>query len=372
MNQSEFHFQGNPDLLPESGSTSWSAPSNIALVKYWGKYPVQLPANPSLSFTLEACSTRTTLEFEKIPGGTSSLGDSERLSVYLDGKPAPDFEPKIHQFLERIGPYMPFVQNLKIRLNTGNTFPHSSGIASSASGMAALSLCLLQIEQQMDPSLDAFRFNRKASFLARLGSGSACRSIDGGLVLWGEAEGMPGSSNLYGITYPRETDPVFQTYHDTILLIDRGKKEVSSTAGHGLMGGHPFAAARFQQARENISKLGEILKRGDLDAFCDLVEREALSLHALMMSGEPTYLLMKPGTLAVIEKVRQFRRETGLPLCFTLDAGANVHLLYPGAIAEKVYPFIQDELLAYAENGAHICDRVGKGAKVLSESQQNI
>ncbi|SFR38963.1 diphosphomevalonate decarboxylase [Robiginitalea myxolifaciens] len=371
MNDSEFHFQGNPDLLPDSGSTSWSAPSNIALVKYWGKYPVQLPANPSLSFTLEACATRTTLEFEKVSEHASSLADTDKLKVFLDGQPAPDFEPKIYKFLERISPYMPFVNGLKLRLNTGNTFPHSSGIASSASGMAALSLCLLEIEKQLDPHMDSLRFSRKASFLARLGSGSACRSIEGGLVLWGAAEGVPGSSDLYGITYPGETDPVFQTYHDTILLVDRGKKEVSSTAGHGLMEGHPFAQARFQQARENISRLEDILKRGDLNAFCELVEVEALSLHALMMSGEPSYLLMKPGTLAVIEKVRRFRKESGLPLCFTLDAGANVHLLYPGALSAKVYPFIQQELLSYAQDGAHICDRVGKGARPLTLHRRN-
>ena len=360
MEPSEFISTITRDALPASGSAAWMAPSNIALVKYWGKKAGQLPCNPSLSFTLDACNTRTRLAYrfrEDAPG--------PQAKVFLDGSPAPDFEPKVQQFLQRALPYLPFLEQMHLELHTSNSFPHSSGIASSASGMAALALCLVDIERKGDPEMSGAFFRRKASFLARLGSGSASRSIEGGLILWGQQEGFPESSDHYAIPYPHQVAPVFQSFHDTILLVDKGQKSVSSTAGHKLMEGHPFAMSRFEQARQHLQALQSILAEGDLQGFTELVETEALSLHAMMMSGSPSYLLMKPGTLSVIEEVRAFRRETGLPLCFTLDAGANVHLLYPKATAGEVYPFIQEALLPYCSGGHHICDQVGKGGRPL-------
>src|SRR5690606_17734873 len=139
----------------------------------------------------------------------------------------------------------------------------------------------------------------------------------------------------------------------------RGEKQVSSTLGHDLMHGHRFAQNRFAQANDNLTQLCNILESGDLEAFCQLCEREALSLHAMMMLSDPYFMLMRPGTLSVIERVWQFRRETNEPLCFTLDAGANVHLLYPQASAQKVLHFIKTELVPFCQNGAYLCDVVG-------------
>ena len=111
--------------------------------------------------------------------------------------------------------------------------------------------------------------------------------------------------------------------------MDEGQKQVSSTTGHGLMHEHPFAKHRFKQAHTNLDKLITVLEKGDLEGFIEIVEREALTLHAMMMTGQPYFMLMKPDTLSIIEKVWAFRKSTKTPLCFTLDAGANVHLLYP-------------------------------------------
>src|SRR5690606_943146 len=131
-----------------------------------------------------------------------------------------------------------------------NSFPHSSGIASSASGMSALALCLMDMEQQMEPSITDDYRTEKASFLARLGSGSACRSIEGPLIVWGAHREIDGSSNLFGTKYPFEIHKNFENYQDAILLVDKGEKQVSSTLGHDLMLDHPFAEERFRQARE--------------------------------------------------------------------------------------------------------------------------
>ncbi len=345
--------------LANPGRVGWQAPSNIALVKYWGKRPGQLPTNPSLSFTLDACHTRTQVDYEP----TEPKGGIPEFDVFLDGYPAPDFEPKIRRFLEEVLPYLPFLDGVRLTIRTQNSFPHSSGIASSASGMAALALCLTELERRLDAGMGQEQFLRKASFLARLGSGSATRSLEGGLVLWGRHPGIPGSSDRYGIQYPGEVHPVYRTFRDTVLLVEKGQKAVSSSAGHGLMQRHPFAQQRFEQARRNIDRLVPLLASGDLGGFIELVESEALSLHAMMLTSTPSYILMKPGTLSIISKIRDFRRETGQPVCFTLDAGANVHVLYPESAAEPVYAFIREQLLPHCREGQHIRDKVGDGAR---------
>jgi len=342
-----------------SGTVSWQSPSNIALVKYWGKYGEQMPMNASVSFTLKNCNTKTSLSFEK--------KDTEGFDfeVYLDGKREVSFEPKIKKFFERVEIYLPFLNNFKFKIETTNSFPHSSGIASSASGMSALALCLMDMERQMQPEIPDDYFVEKASFLARLGSGSACRSIEGQLIVWGEHHEVDGSSNLFGTKYPFEVHQNFKNYQDTILLVDKGEKQVSSTLGHDLMLDHPFAEQRFRQAKENLSKLIPVFKNGDLSEFIKIVESEALSLHAMMMTSRPYFILMKPNTLQIINHIWKFREETGSNVCFTLDAGANVHVLYPEIEKETVLHFIKKELSKFCKNEEFIEDEAGLGAEKI-------
>ncbi|WP_066221709.1 diphosphomevalonate/mevalonate 3,5-bisphosphate decarboxylase family protein [Formosa haliotis] len=343
-----------------NGSVAWESPSNIALIKYWGKKQDQIPENPSISFTLNNCKTTTVLTYAK-----KENAEDFDFKVFLDGEHKPDFEPKIETFFKRIEVYVPFLKLFQFKIETTNTFPHSSGIASSASGMSALALCLMSIEKELQPEMTSEFFNKKASFLARLGSGSACRSIEGDLIVWGENETVQGSSDLFGVKYPYEVHDNFKHYQDTILLVDKGEKQVSSTVGHNLMHGHPFAKQRFMQAHENLSTLKTILKSGDLDAFISLVESEALTLHAMMMTSMPYFILMKPNTLEVINKIWAFRKRTGLHIGFTLDAGANVHILYPKEEKDAILDFIKTDLKGHCQNGQFICDEIGFGAKQL-------
>ncbi len=347
---------------PETGSVSWQSPSNIALVKYWGKYGEQLPENTSVSFTLSHCRTITSLQFEQ------KETDEFDFIVLLDGKPKDEFKPKIQQFFERVESYLPFLRKYKFTIETSNSFPHSSGIASSASGMSALACCLMEMEQSMLSSqISEMDFNRKASFLARLGSGSASRSVEGPLVVWGEHDGIQGSSNLFGVSYPFDVHENFRNYQDTILLVDKGEKVVSSTAGHNLMHGHPYAANRFKEANDNISKIKEVLASGDMSRFIEIVESEALQLHAMMMTSLPYFILMKPNTLEIIQRIWKYRKDENSIICFTLDAGANVHVLYPESEKEQVQAFIASELAEYCKNGEYIHDRVGLGASAISD-----
>lgn len=347
----------------ESGNFEWSAPSNIALVKYWGKKDNQIPANPSVSFTLSNCKTITKLSFEKKETSTPpSLTNNFSFDLLFEGKPKEDFKPKIRKFLERIEVYLPFLKEYHFTIDTQNTFPHSSGIASSASGMAALAMNFMSLEKALNPEMTDDYFYQKASFLARLGSGSACRSVKGNVVVWGTQKNIKGSTDLFGVEFPYTIHENFENYQDTILLVDKGEKQVSSTVGHDLMHNHPYAERRFAQAHENLDHLIAIFENGNLEEFIKVVESEALTLHAMMMTSMPYFILMKPNTLQIINAIWKFRNETKIPVCFTLDAGANVHVLYPKNASDKVLQFIKNELVGYCQNGQYICDEIGTGA----------
>ncbi len=368
---SEKDFISTPfSSVIENGSFQWSAPSNIALVKYWGKKENQIPANPSISFTLNNCKTITKLTFVKHFDTSTSLSTS-LLSVtngnfsfdlLFEGKPKEDFKPKIQKFFERIEIYCPYLTAYHFTIDTENTFPHSSGIASSASGMAALAMNIMSLEKALNPAMTEDFFYQKASFLARLGSGSACRSVKGSAVVWGNHVEINDSSDLFGVEFPSTIHANFKNYQDTILLVDKGEKQVSSTIGHDLMHNHPFAEQRFAQAHHNLSSIKKVLETGDLENFIKIVESEALTLHAMMMTSLPYFILMKPNTLEIINKIWKFRNETKTPVCFTLDAGANVHVLYPENVRENVLQFIKDELVGYCQNGNYICDEIGTGS----------
>lgn len=335
----------------------YEAPSNIALVKYWGKFEHQMPANPSISFTLKHSKTITKVSFKK----RQSKGIPS-FDLYFEGTEKQSFKPKIENFINHILPYCSYLEQYHLTIDTLNTFPHSSGIASSASGLAALACCIMDLERTLNNQITPDYFLKKASFLARIGSGSAARSIEGPMMLWGQSSPIADSSNYYAIPFKKELHDVFKDYQDAILLIHEGQKSVSSTAGHDLMKNHPFAKKRFDQAPLHLAQLLEILKNGSLDAFIHLVELEALTLHAMMMTSSPYYLLMQPHTLSVIQRVWDFRKRTQIPLCFTLDAGANVHLLYPKIYGSEVTALINNELVRYCSNGKVIFDEVGTGA----------
>jgi diphosphomevalonate decarboxylase len=334
--------------------STWRSPSNIALVKYWGKKGLQIPANPSISFTLQNCYTETGV-------GLLDKTDNELFDcdIFVDGDLNLDFKPKVLKFFSKVQTQFPWLLEYKIKITTSNTFPHSSGIASSASAFSALSFCLASIDSKLNSDKPALSVNQ-ISDLARLGSGSACRSVAGGLMVWGNHSDFGGSNDNFAIGLS-DVHPVFTTFQDTILIVHEGEKEVSSTLGHSLIDNHPFASARFNRAASNMSKMKNILEQGNLPAFVDLVESEALMLHAMMMTSDPHFILMKPHTLSIIQEIKSFREQTGVQVCFTLDAGANVHLLYPFDTKVLVLELIEDKLKRYCENDAYICDHVGEG-----------
>lgn len=347
----------------EPGSITWRSPSNIAIIKYWGKYGQQLPRNPSLSLTLASSCTDTQVEYEfKEEGEAAGIS----LDFSFQGEENEAFEDKVRDYLKNLLPVFPFLDQLHLTIKTGNSFPHSAGIASSASGMSALALCLCSLEDVLFATLkDPAEYDRKASYLARLGSGSACRSIFPHAAVWGETPLVPGSSNEYAVAIGDQIHEVFKDFHDDILIVSQSEKAVSSRAGHALMDGNPYAEVRYAQARMRLAQLLEALRTGDIATFGKIAEDEALTLHAMMMASNPSYLLMLPNTLAVIEKIREYRAATGHPVYFTLDAGPNVHLLYPGDIIHDVRAFIERDLEEYCEEKYVQLDWVGEGPEEI-------
>ena len=350
----------NIDNFLSEGIVKWSSPSNIALVKYWGKKNNQIPQNPSISFTLSESLTTTSVEFKPKKNKVNSV------IFEFNGIKDHEFGQKIKLFISNIEKYFSFLKNHDVNIKSENNFPHSSGIASSASSMSALASCLVDIEKINSNEKDDSYYLKKKSFIARLGSGSASRSIEGPITLWGESKSFPGSSDLYAINISQDVNQIFQDYQNSILIIDPEVKKISSSIGHKLMNENPFSKIRFSEAKNNIAKLKNVLKSGHLDEFMNITESEALMIHSLMLSSSPYFILMKPNTLEVIRRILEYRRETKNPVCFTLDAGSNVHLLYPNNIKSEVKKFIEDELLKFCKSKMCIYDSLGSGsAKII-------
>jgi len=354
MNPAE--FKGSSDILPVTAPVTvcWRSPSNIALVKYWGKKGNQLPVNPSISLTLAGAYTETKIEAS--PAGSQPHARAE---VFFEGRIHEGFNRRILEFLDSITDIFPYLLQFQLRIETNNTFPHSAGIASSASGFSALALGLCSLQEILgNEKLPGFY--AIASHIARLGSGSACRSIYGGFTLWGKTEALEQSSDTYAVPV-EDIHPVFSELRDAILLIGKGEKKVSSSAGHGRMQNHPFAEARVTQANRNTQELLEALRTGDIPTFIRITENEALTLHALMMASQPGFILMEPESVEIIRKIQDFRTATGIPLCFTLDAGPNIHLLFFEQDREQVHRLIVEDLLKNNKQNNWIDDGFGKG-----------
>lgn len=332
--------------MTSSTNSTWSAPSNIALVKYWGKRPVQLPGNASLSLTLEVARTRVEANWKHT--GT------HKLNFLFENKEMPSFSTKISKWLSTLSKQFPIINELELSFSSTNTFPHSAGIASSAASMATLALVMSDV-LGLDQSNEGEWLKQVSSF-ARLGSGSAARSLFPHAATWGLEHDEWGS----GV---KEMHAVYRDFGDAILVVDAGEKSVSSSQGHALMESHPFKELRYANANSRVKKLLEIMTKDDFGAFAEIVELEALELHALMMTSTPSFILMRPQTLELISRVREYRAK-GHELCFTLDAGPNLHILYPKRARDAAMNLVMsaknDGLL---DNDQWLDDRVGTGPR---------
>ena len=349
---------GNAAETTNQIKVKWRCPSNIAIVKYWGKKGIQIPRNSSLSLTLSNSFTEVEVSLDE-----KTTHDAVELNYYFEGEINEKFGKRVANYLTDNIEEFSYLRVSAITIHSFNSFPHSAGIASSASAFGAIALAMLDIAYQLEEKEIDEEFYRKASEMARLGSGSACRSIYPSYAIWGENDKIEGSSNEFA-TEVKKVHPIFKNMKDAILIVEDQPKKVSSTIGHSLMKNHPFGEQRFAQANKRTAELVRVLKEGDIDSFIQICESDALTLHAMMMTSTDYYLLIKPGTLTAIQKIMQFRLENMVPVCFTLDAGPNVHVLYPEKYQETVEDFIKSELKDTYKNV--IFDHEGLGPQKLS------
>ncbi len=367
MNRKNMKNRSSYTIKEASGRVCWSSPANIALIKYWGKRGVQLPMNPSISFVLSESKVTTSIEYsiskDILPGIDSFT---------LNGEEKKDFLPRIENYLLGLRQLFPFLEHARMRINSNSSFPHSAGIASSAAAFSALALCICDIWQELkEQKASESEFLRQASLVARLGSGSACRSVYGGLAVWGKTSLVTGSSDDFAVRLKEDLiSPGMLELNDSILIVDSSVKKVSSSGGHTLMNDHPYRESRLLQAESNLDTLLRALSDGDMEKFGQVIENEALSLHALMMSSHPGYLLLRPGTLQIIDKVQEFRKESGIQVYFTLDAGPNIHLIYRKSDKQRVKTFIESELLDHCEDRGWSDDGIGRGPEKHNDNKQ--
>ncbi len=315
------------------------AGANIAFIKYWGNMDeaLRLPLTNSLSMTLDVAMTITTVEFD--PG-------LERDILVLNGQEVEGAA------LERVSAHLDHLRRLadvpwQARVISRNTFPTGAGIASSASAFAALTVAAAAA---LNLELSA----AELSALARLGSGSAARSIFGGYVEL-IAGGRHEDAHAVQIA-PPEHWPLA----DVVAVVSREHKVVGSTGGHALAHTSPLNAGRLAHVHTALARARSAILARDIETLGEVMELDALTMHAVMMTSRPSLLYWLPGTLAVMHAVRGWRRE-GIPAYFTIDAGPNVHVITPPEYASEV----RQRLHQMPEVEETIACKTGPGAEVI-------
>lgn len=321
------------------GKATAVANPNIAFIKYWGKADdvLNLPANPSLSMNLAALTTATTVEFR--PGLPGDL-------VTIDGEPATvQAQGRVAQHLDRVRAMAG--ANESARVVSQNDFPSGTGLASSASAFAALTLAATRAAGLVLPDDELSR-------LARLGSGSACRSVPAGFALW---EGDTDATSLAHQVAP----PDYWDLHDLVAIVSHKHKRIGSHQGHELASTSPFYPARLAAVPELLATIHSGLQARDLATMGPAIEADALAMHSVMMTSDPSLLYWEEGTMAVLQGVRAWRR-SGLEVFFSMDAGPNVHCFCERADAATVesglraLPGVQDVLASGPGSGVRLVD----------------
>lgn len=328
--------------------TTVVAPANIAFVKYWGARDLgaALPLDPSISMTLSECTTTTTVE---------PLGDGEADAIAIADaagalSPAPErFAARVLAHLERLR--IRCATTRGFRIATRNSFPAAAGLASSASGFAALAV-------GVSAALGDRAGGRELSIRARLsGSGSASRSVLGGYVEWPAPPGDDPDAPAVSL---------FPDSHwelaDVIAVVETSEKEVASLDGHRRASTSPHFETRRSLLPTRLAAVRLAIEERRLDLLGPVLEEEAIELHLVAMSSRPPIFYWRPATLAVLEAVRRLRAQ-GLSAWSTMDAGANVHVICEQSHAAE----LAAALRAVDGVAEVIADRVGSGPKLVEE-----
>jgi diphosphomevalonate decarboxylase len=313
--------------------TTVSAPANIAFIKYWGARDLDeaLPMNPSISMTLEQCVTQCTAE----------VFDGEKDEVWISepdggfGSPEPEFGRRMVRHLDRIRKWAG--REERFRVATRNNFPGAAGLASSASGFAALTLAAAGALGKGDTPVEEL-----SRLARRSGSGSAARSLLGGYVEWPadlvKGTGADAEAHSYSVQL---AEAIHWELRDVIAVVEIGPKIVSSREGHQRAPSSPYYAKRQELVPARLEKVRQAIEQADLSLLGPVIEEEAVDLHLIAMSSHPPIFYWSPGTVAVLRAVRELRQE-GLQAYATMDAGANVHVICDADSEDDVAERLED------------------------------
>lgn len=323
---------------------------NIAFIKYWGNRDeaLNLPQNASLSMNLDGLTTRTTVTWTEALAAKALAADALTLNGAIQHSEA----------LTRVSRHLDVLRrrlnlNARAQVDSTNNFPMGAGIASSASSFAALTLAAVAAAK-VEMS------ERELTTFARIGSGSAARSIPTGFVEWEEGE-RHEDSFAHSIAAPDHWDIV-----DVIAVVSDAHKQVGSKAGHGSADSSDLQRARVAGAADRLAVCKRAIADRDFSAFADVVEMDSNLMHAVMMTSRPPLFYWLPPTLAIMGQVRLWRAD-GLRVCYTLDAGPNVHCICIREDANEV----SQRLGAASEVMDVRVASVGGGAVVVPSSLQN-
>lgn len=318
-------------------ATAISAP-NIAFIKYWGNRDqlLRLPSNGSISMNLGGLESRTQVAFDPALHADSLILNGRE----YNGQP-----------LQRVSTFLDIIRGMSgmsafARVDSSNNFPTGTGIASSASGFAALSLAASAAAGLV---LDKQQLSR----LARRGSGSACRSIPGGFVEWfaGENDETSFAQSI--------APPQHWALNDCVAIVSREHKPVGSGEGHALADTSAFQQVRVDDAPRRLDICRRAILKRDFEALAEIAELDSNLMHASIMTSSPPVLYWQPATVGVMHAVQEWRK-SGTPVFFTIDAGPNVHVICPSAFAAEVtsklnaIPGVQETLCAPAGGPARL------------------
>ncbi|MBI2086212.1 diphosphomevalonate decarboxylase [Candidatus Daviesbacteria bacterium] len=319
-------------------------PSNIAFTKYWGRKDetLRLPENGSVSMTLSNLLTTTTVEFSPaystdeitINGGGLEEGEAERVIKHLD------------RVRKMAGPA---IAGLRAKMVSENNFPSGTGLSSSASGFAALTLAA-------SAAAGLNLSEKDLSILARQGSGSACRSIPAGFVKW--FDGDTSETSYATQIFP----PNHWAIADIVAVVSEGKKEVSTSTGQKSAQSSPFMEVRLSHMKEKNELVTRLIGEKNFTAFGELLEAEALELHTIMLTQRPALIYWTPGTLRIMKLVSHWRTE-GIPVYFTINTGQDIHLI----CEQKNIHAVQTKLKELEEVKDIIVNTAGEGTRLSEE-----
>ena len=317
------------------------APSNIAFTKYWGRKDevLRLPENGSISMCLSDLLTTTTVEFSEnytkdeviINGGGLEAGEAERVIKHLD---------RVRKMANI---------SLKAKVVSNNNFPTGTGLSSSSSGFAALTLAASK-------AAGLNLSEKELSILARQGSGSACRSIPAGFVEW--LDGDTSETSFAVQIFP----PGYWAIADVVAVVSEGKKEVSTSVGQQTAQSSPFMEVRRSRMKEKNERLKNLIKEKNFKEFGELIEAEALELHTIMLTQKPALIYWTPGTLKIMKLTNHWRAE-GIPVYFTINTGQDIHLI----IEEKNTEKLAKKLKEIKEVKKIIVNRPAIGARLVNK-----